>query len=157
MSRQLLPILQLALASFESTYAVRMSTNNYNKCIDNNPLLLLPCSMLALFTPRNEGSLEGFRSRPTPTKFQSSIQRAHFPLLDLLSVNSGPSELKSNLHLGSAVPSRPKRRNPFRIRTSAKSTRNSFRIRSSKTRHFKWLCLHARHGSWFSRKTGEVQ
>jgi hypothetical protein len=65
------------------------------------------------------------------------MQHPDFPLLDLLSVNSVPSVLKSNCHPSSAAPSRANQSNPFRIRSSAKSIRNSFRIRIFKTRHLK--------------------
>ena len=78
-----------------------------------------------------------FRPRSTPTNFESSIQHPDFPLLDLLSVNSVPSVLKSNRHPSSAAPSRANQSNPFRIRSSAKSIRNSFRIHIFKTQHLK--------------------
>jgi len=120
---QRIAITELPPLAFEYTRRIRMSTKCDYKCLDNKPLLLLPYTM--------------FRSRPTPTNFESSMQHPDFPLLDLLSVNSVPSALKSNVHPSSAVPPRAKRPNPFRIRSSAKSARNSFRIRSFKTQHLK--------------------
>jgi hypothetical protein len=104
---QLLAIPQLPPVAFESTHRVRMSTINYNKCIDNKPLLLLPHPM--------------FRSPSTSTNFQSYFDGLRFPLLDLLSVNSAPSVLKSRFHPSSAVPARARQPKPFRIRSSAKA------------------------------------
>ena len=97
-----------------------MSTKYYNKCIDNQPPLLLPYRMF----------LSSLRS----TNFRSSFDRS---LLALLSVNSASSVFRSKFHPSSAVPARAKQPNPFRISTSAISAHNSFRIRSSKTRHLK--------------------
>jgi hypothetical protein len=120
---QLIAIAELPPLAFEYTRRVRMSTKYDYKCLDNQPLLLLPYPM--------------FRSRSAPTNFESSLQCLSFPLLDLLSVNSAISVLKSNVHPSSAVPSRANQSNPFRIRSSAKHTRNSIRIRSFKTQHLK--------------------
>ena len=78
-----------------------------------------------------------FCSPPTSTCFHSHFDGLRFPLLDLLSVNSVPSALKSNFHPSSAVPSRANQSNLTRIRSSAKSIRNSIRIRSFKTQHLK--------------------
>ena len=73
-----------------------------------------------------------FRSRSTSTSFESSLHSSRFPLLDLLSVNSAISVLKSKVHPSSAVPPRASQPNPFGIRSSAKSAHNSFRMRSYK-------------------------
>jgi hypothetical protein len=63
----------------------------------------------------------------------------------------------SSLPLPQITSQQPLVTNPFRIRTYAKSAYNSFRIRTSKTKHLKRLCLHPRHARWFSRKTGQPQ
>jgi hypothetical protein len=120
--------------SHESAHCVRMNTKHYNKYIDNKPLLLLPCPML--------------RSPSTSTDFQSYFDCLRFPFLDHLSANSVLSALKSNFHPSSAIPSRAKQLNPFRIRSSAKSIRNSIRIRSFKTQHLKSFRMRS------SEKTG---
>src|SRR5580698_472357 len=81
---QLLPIFQPPPPAFEPPQPVRMSTEYNYKYMDNNALLLLPFPMPAL-------NPEGFRSRSAPTNFQSSLQRSHFPLFDLLCAPSGLS------------------------------------------------------------------
>ena len=120
---QLIAIAELLTLAFESAHAVRMSTIYYYKCLDDKLLPLLPFPM--------------FRSRSTPTNFESSVRCLCFLLLDILSANSVPSVLKSIVDPSSAVPSRAKQPNPFRIRSSVESARNPFRIRSFKTRYLK--------------------
>jgi hypothetical protein len=86
---QLLPILRLRPAAFESAHCVRMSTKCYNKMIDNHSVLLPPYPM--------------FLSLSTPTNFEPSSNCPGILLLDLLSANSVPSVLKSNFPRRSVV------------------------------------------------------
>jgi hypothetical protein len=120
---QLFPTLQLPPPAFEPLRLVRMSTEYNYKYIDNISVPLLPYRM--------------FRSPSSSISPRASLNCPRFPLLDLLSVNSASSVLKSGFDRSSVVPSRAKQANPFRIRTSAKCAHNSFRMRTSKTQHLK--------------------